>query len=154
MWEQDDGDTLEKGEMAHPLTGEIIPYEELWTDLDIDGPFKELGEEEKVCVVLMLDGSEDGAKGMVVRIGGMIQGVVRVGGKFDFGIWSFDSGKGEWEQTERLDEDSSLSAAASVLFQVRKTDGEFPSEGAFIDEGDEYHLGWQVVEKSFIGSGD
>lgn len=118
MWAQEDGDTLEKGAMAHPVTGEITPYEELWTDLDIEGPFEELDEESKVCVVMKLDDPLYQAKGLLVRIGGRIQGVVRVGSKFDICVWNYDLNYDEWIQTERLAKASPL-AAASELFHVR-----------------------------------
>lgn len=74
MYPCEDGErTLEKGNMVNPATGKKQDYVECWVDEDVHGA--ETG-------VLMLDEKDAAgksvAKGMVVRIGGWCQGIVKV----------------------------------------------------------------------------
>ncbi|KAF2153240.1 hypothetical protein K461DRAFT_320922 [Myriangium duriaei CBS 260.36] len=62
-----DGRTLERGAMVNPATGIRQEYEECWVDEDVG-----VGE----AVVVMLE--DEGAKGMVVRVGGWCQGILKV----------------------------------------------------------------------------
>jgi hypothetical protein len=76
MYPQPDGTVLETGVMPNPETGLEMDYEELWEDLDT----KSVGEEKQyVCYVLRMDEPSASARGMVIRIGEWIQGIVRVG---------------------------------------------------------------------------
>jgi len=107
---------------------------------------------------LKLERPEDEAWGMMVRIGGRIQGVVRVGDKIDYGIWVYE---GEWKKTESFAKASPLSVAPA-LFEI----GNIPDENEFVEGGssgnnEAEHLEilclksnrvWQVVEKTLIGS--
>lgn len=76
--------TLEKGAMPHPQTHDVTPYEELWEDLEVlvaggEGPRGEDGK--RVSSVLVMEDSLFQAKGMCIRVGGWMQGVMSVGGK-------------------------------------------------------------------------
>jgi len=76
MYPQPDGTVLEKGAMANPATGKITDYEELWQDLEPEPT----GEgENRVCYVFRLDEPSKTARGMVIRIGKYIEGVLRIG---------------------------------------------------------------------------
>jgi hypothetical protein len=84
---------LEKGAMANPDSGEVEDYEELWEDLDIQ---KVGNEKSYVSWVLSSRGNVE-EKGMVIRIGEWIQGVLRRGEEFSVGRWKWESGKG-WQR--------------------------------------------------------
>lgn len=142
MIELEDGDTLEKGGNVDPLTGAVTSYEELWTDLPVQGPLEALGEQKRVCVVLKLEDPKLGAKGMMVRIGNRIQGFVRVGDKADAGIWIY--GEGQWTRTESFAEDSPLSVASS-LFQL----GEISEGQDLWDAPGDSKYKWKALERFF-----
>ena len=74
MYDVGSGETLEKGTMKHPETGKESDYEELWGDVQVERV--EEGK-ENVCVVLRLENEEKGLKGLVVRVGGWCQGMLR-----------------------------------------------------------------------------
>jgi Protein HRI1 len=89
MHVQPNGEVLEQGSMINPSTNKVEQYEECWVDLkDEDG-------REKVGWVLKVE--EEGMKGMMVRVGGWIQGVLRRGEEFEVARWRFTERKG-WEQ--------------------------------------------------------
>lgn len=72
MITQDDGTVLEKGTTIVESTKEEVPYEELWADLPLD-----TGKNARVCIVLKtLDDNKD-VRGMIIRIGGWCQGLVK-----------------------------------------------------------------------------
>lgn len=74
MYPQPDGTTLEKGAMAHPETGLITKYEEVWQDLEP----QPIGQcEDSVSYVLKLDEPTSEVKGVLIRIGEYIEGVLR-----------------------------------------------------------------------------
>ena len=76
MWPQKNGDVLERGFMKHPETGDRIEYEELWGDLDalaIKDPWMDVAVRR--CIVLKHESDE--AKGLAIRVGQYIHGVMR-----------------------------------------------------------------------------
>jgi hypothetical protein len=76
MYPQPDGTVLEKGEMVRRETGKVTSYEEVWEDYDPEIT----GKDEKVAeVVLRCEDVRKGVKGVMARIGGWIQGVLRTG---------------------------------------------------------------------------
>ncbi|KAL9009370.1 MAG: hypothetical protein Q9173_005595 [Seirophora scorigena] len=78
MITQDDGDVLEKGTTVDPDTGEEESYEELWTDLPLASG--SASEHSRICVVLRAEEVEKGMRGMVIRIGGWCQGIMKKNG--------------------------------------------------------------------------
>lgn len=86
-------DVLEKGTMLNPETGKEGPYQEMWTDLDIEKAVLPR-EEGYVSWVLQLEG--EGGKGLVVRIGQWVQGVVRRGEEVSVARWK--GGNNGWEK--------------------------------------------------------
>ena len=87
-----DGRTVERGAMVNPATGRRQEYEECWTD-----------EEGEGVVVLVLE--DGGAKGMVVRVGGWCQGIIKVvrGGEAEVSVerWKREE-HGGWKRVVRL----------------------------------------------------
>ena len=83
------------------MTGKTQAYEELWTDLDITSTDASTA---KVCVVLRLDATAQGVRGVVVRSGGWCQGVLVKGSDVTVERWEFvGSGqKGEWKRRVRI----------------------------------------------------
>jgi hypothetical protein len=79
MWPLENGDVLEKGAMKHPETGKVTEYEEVWRDLDVEG--------EKVSTVLKMEDASKKARGMVIRIGQWMQGVMRVDDQITVERW-------------------------------------------------------------------
>lgn len=104
MYTLPDGDVLEKGFNVKEEDGTREDYEELWGDEDV----RTVGRDGKrVCVAMKLDDEvESGRKGMIVRVGGWVQGILREG-----------DGKGQsftverWKWVEGAAEDKSLDAA-------------------------------------------
>ncbi|KAK3679411.1 hypothetical protein LTR78_000972 [Recurvomyces mirabilis] len=114
MFEMPDGRTLEKGRMVNPATGQETDYEEVWRD----GVAKVVPEDEsdgaddreegeagkKKCVVLMLHDDEHEARGMVVRMGQFVQGVLRAGSHFSLERWEWmgTAQKEGWQRVVRM----------------------------------------------------
>ncbi|KAI1168580.1 hypothetical protein F5B18DRAFT_646367 [Nemania serpens] len=73
IFPQEDGRTLETGRMANPATGKLTDYEEVWTDLKVEG-VPEVHQNSAaftqqprgVCVVLEMGDEECEGRGMVV----------------------------------------------------------------------------------------
>lgn len=86
MYDQENGEVLEKGAMAHPVTGAITDYEEVWKDLDASI----VGHDKRhICQVLRYDGPSREERGMLIRIGEYIQGVRRSGTKITVIRWQW-----------------------------------------------------------------
>jgi len=73
MYDQENGDVLELGSMAHPDSNIITKYEEVWKDLDIEITGT---DDKRNSAVLRYDGGPED-RGMVIRVGQFIQGVRR-----------------------------------------------------------------------------
>lgn len=78
------GDVLERGKQSHPIiAGKECEYEELWTDVEVQAipgertDLEEEGGSRRVSVVIRADDHEGKVVGMVVRLGGWVQGVMR-----------------------------------------------------------------------------
>jgi len=100
MYPQDDGTVLEKGAMAHPETGLITDYEEVWEALE---PSATGDDKNRFCYVLKLDLPSNQARGMVIRIGDHIEGIMRVASRITVVRWqwkrSSDEGQPTWHRT-------------------------------------------------------
>jgi hypothetical protein len=81
------GEVVERGQMVNPKTGKMESYEESWRDI------RPLGE--KVGWVLKAQGQ--GARGMVVRIGGFAQGMLRRGSEVGIKRWRYVGGEQGWD---------------------------------------------------------
>lgn len=114
------GDVLETGSSVDPETGEERGYEELWGEIPLDtytrgggdgdgdgdgNDARGRGDDGQGGVVLKLDDVGGGyagrerARGMVIRIGGWCQGVLRMGEGFTVERW--ERGGVGWERIFR-----------------------------------------------------
>jgi hypothetical protein len=94
--------TLEHGSSTDLVTGKTQAYEELWTDLPITPTSPSEGN---VCVVLRLDATAHGVRGVVIRLGGWCQGVLVKGTDVTVERWEFVSAgdaEGEWKRRVRI----------------------------------------------------
>jgi hypothetical protein len=97
-------EVLEKGAMVNPESGVVEDYEELWEDLDI----QKVGNEKSHVSWVLRNKSSRREKGMVIRIGEWIQGVLRRGDEFSVGRWKWESGKG-WQRVLTIGDGLDLS---------------------------------------------
>ncbi len=98
MFPQKDGTTLERGSMVNPANGKMTEYEECWSDIE---PIATDEGGKKVCVVLKLHDDANKARGMVVRLGQLCQGFVRVGKKMALEKWAWEK-EGGWRRQVRV----------------------------------------------------
>ena len=134
-----DGDVLEKGVMLDSETGEEMAYEELWTEVPFERTSPGGGCD---CIVLKTRDGEDGSRGMVVKVGGWCQGIVKSGECVTVERW-------EWVnmQTHSTNRDDGWEK------RVRIGKGKVPCEEVLVmkdwKEGSEVHSGgvtWVVDE--------
>ncbi|KAG9232783.1 hypothetical protein BJ875DRAFT_505772 [Amylocarpus encephaloides] len=102
MFPKEDGsnEVLERGAMVNPATGQVEDYQEFWVDIE---PTKLEGEEERRSWVLKTVTEDDEGRvvrGMIVRIGEYIEGVLRVGE--DVGVRRWQWKGSNWEETLRI----------------------------------------------------
>ena len=92
MYEQANGDVLEVGRMERPETGELADYEELWSD-----PAPEMihGESAFTCIVLKAETDDPTAKGMIIRVGGWCQGILKLADKVTVERWKWTKANGD-----------------------------------------------------------
>ncbi|KAL8639216.1 MAG: hypothetical protein Q9228_003730 [Teloschistes exilis] len=125
-----DGDVVEKGATWDEETGMVEEYEELWTEMALATPGLHEGN---VCVVLRAEEDDGGTRGMMIRIGGWCQGVLKAGEKITLERWCWE--EGTWKRVVRLG------------------DGKLPCKDVVqqgkCEEGEEVRcegLEWRVVE--------
>ena len=105
MWVQPDGDVLEKGKNEDPVTGVVTEYEELWHDLQVASFGK---KHNRSSLVARADQAERHTRGMVIKIGGWCEGILKVGDALTVERW-------EWRPTD--------SAGDVASNEVGKEDG-------------------------------
>ena len=135
---QPNGEVLEFGTMVNPESGREEGYVECWVDLEV-GSIDLEGEsqrgEMKSWVLRCESGyGEEGVRGLVVRVGTWIQGVVRSGEEVGVARWRWRDETG-WE---RVVEIGVLDLPPDVFGE-----GEM-KEGEKIEERD--GLVWECVE--------
>jgi hypothetical protein len=123
-------EVLEKGAMVNPATGQVEEYEELWVDLEIG---RVRGEEGFVSWVLRTSSEDEerGIRGMVIRIGEWIQGVLRKGDEVCIERWRWE-GK-EWNRVLDI---GNLELPSAVRREMRFNDRFVGTDG----------LVWECVE--------
>lgn len=114
MYTLPNGDVLERGKQSDARTGKDYEYEELWTDVKIEpipgerNDVEEGREEEgggarkkRVSVVIKAEDRQGKTVGLVVRIGGWVQGVMRnTDGTVGVERWCWKGGEDEGEGKE------------------------------------------------------
>lgn len=95
MYPQEDGSTLEYGEMVNPATGKVEKYEESWVDFDVENVRGEKGKRGWVMKT-KADVSVE-VRGMVIRVGQFIQGIVKRGGDIGIERWKYVDEGATWK---------------------------------------------------------
>ncbi|OBT85023.1 hypothetical protein VE02_04993 [Pseudogymnoascus sp. 03VT05] len=99
MYDQHDGLTWEKGVMEYPKTGKLTPYEEVWEDF---APAKDAAG-NMIAVTLVYAETGNSAKGMVIRVGDWIQGILRdAAGSITVERWHFETASKATEGWKRV----------------------------------------------------
>ncbi|KAH7088074.1 hypothetical protein FB567DRAFT_523635 [Paraphoma chrysanthemicola] len=111
MYPINDTLTLEHGHAYHPALKAVKTHEEMWRNV----PVAAVENDKKVCIVLRLQDDNARARGVVVRLGQYVQGLVMVGEYSTVERWEYegegrDGGDGEeqgardggWERTARV----------------------------------------------------
>ena len=88
MFVQDNGEILEAGRMVNPATGREEVYEECWVDVEIL-------EGDNTGWVARLQSEGNRVRGVVVRLGGWLQGFLRRDEECVVGRWSYDASNEE-----------------------------------------------------------
>lgn len=126
------GRSLEKGKMVNPLqpaAGEQ-QYEEGWIDVPIQSQRAD-GKLETVVLQLM----ENGCRGMVVRVGHVCQGIVRIGDDYCCERWMWTQ-EGGWK---RIFKDGRIwmpTGLATEMWKLKLDD----------EVKNDYEQPWKVVE--------
>lgn len=135
---QANGDTLETGRMENPKTGVETDYEELWGSVDVKSILKQGGEgAKKVSAVLQTLGSASlgSCKGMIVRVGQFVQGILVRDGHLALERWEHDGE--QWKCGIRVGSPKLLLPCTKLFDPVTFAEG---------DQVDHYGLEWQVLE--------
>lgn len=123
MYPQPNGEVMEYGIMVNPASGKEEKYTECWVDLDIESLD---GESRKRGWVLKTESGEEGkggkTKGMVARIGGYIQGVVRRGDDVSVERWKWSVEAKKWEVVVQIGELDVSEEAFEVRKEIQKGD--------------------------------
>jgi hypothetical protein len=139
---QPNGDTLELGSMINPETGTETEYEELWGTATIESTDPRGPKAKHVVVLQMVEkppdnGTDSPSKGMAIRVGQFIQGIVVHNGLVTVERWTYDKG---WLRVVRL---GSAELPCSLLFDPSTlVEGEPISSGRF---------SWKVLETTSWG---
>jgi hypothetical protein len=163
--EDDEGLALEKGEMVNPATGRVTEYVEGWRDGEIgvvpspgekvvkafyeqlrgrgvrvDGlrDLRATGDSSRLSIVLQHRDEARRSRGMVIRLGHLCQGVMRVDEDFAYERWEWSQGDG-WRQT-------SVSGKLSMPCDVLTILAEGVTADTTVNFGNEDDLTWQCVE--------
>lgn len=160
------GLALEKGEMVNPATGRMTEYVEGWRDaeiLEVPAPGEEIVKSffeklqgrrvhvdgvqsvaseqsslPRLSLILQHEDVAQGSRGMVVRLGHMCQGVMRVGDEFAYERWEWSRESG-WRKTSTSGNLSMPCDVLTILGETVCTDTRVRYEG-------ENDLTWQCVE--------
>lgn len=129
---QPDGRVLETGTMVNLATGKLTDYEEMWRDPPASSTGRADGK--VVCVVLQTEDETSEARGMVVRLGQFVQGIVRVGEAVALERWEWREEDG-WKRTARIGD---MFLPCGIAMEEHRL-----TLGANVKFG---HLEWEVVE--------
>jgi hypothetical protein len=162
--EDSEGLALEKGAMVNPATGRMTEYVEAWRDVEIRAvtpPGKEVVQSffqslqvrgifvdglqatstagsRKLSLVLQHENVERRARGMVVRLGQICQGVMRVRDAFAYERWECAS-ETDWCKTRSS---GNLDMPCDLLTVL----GEIMLAGTTVRYGEGYDQVWRCVE--------
>ncbi|KAI0128601.1 hypothetical protein BJ170DRAFT_594436 [Xylariales sp. AK1849] len=92
-----EGEEVERGAMVNPATGAVEAYEECWVDGLAESRAAAARDAGGMDGGWVLRWESEAGRGMMVRIGALVQGVLRVGGEVGVGRWKGGEGPGGWE---------------------------------------------------------
>ncbi|KAH7400832.1 hypothetical protein DE146DRAFT_476415 [Phaeosphaeria sp. MPI-PUGE-AT-0046c] len=102
MYPISDTRTLEHGHAFHPHLKAVKSHEEMWEDEHVTSTSTTAPQEgKKRCVVLRCQNDARGVRGVVVRLGKYVQGVLVVGNEVTAERWEW-SAEGGWKRTKRV----------------------------------------------------
>ncbi|OAL00560.1 hypothetical protein IQ06DRAFT_146174 [Phaeosphaeriaceae sp. SRC1lsM3a] len=101
MYPIDEMRTLEHGHAFHPHLKAVKSHEEMWEDEDVTSTSTTAAEGKKRCVVLRCRNDVKGVRGVMVRLGKYVQGILVVGNEVTAERWEW-SAEGEWKRTKRV----------------------------------------------------
>ena len=137
--------------MENPETEKMQPYEEMWDDVPIE---RVHGVEKRVCVVMetalpeetdvVVNGEKVPARGVVVRLGQYVQGIIKVGEKLKVERWQWGGGGRGWVRILALGDEELQLACARVMQSWADMDRHM-KEGEVVMC--RRTLKWRVVEK-------
>jgi hypothetical protein len=123
--EKDEGDmypidgthTLEVGHGFHPHLRAVKTHEEMWRDEPI---LSTSPSGTKLCIVLKCHDDESGVRGVVVRLGQYVQGIIGTRERVTTERWEWS--EGEWKRTARTG-DGMVPCAAVMREEVMSVGG-------------------------------
>ena len=153
MLPQNDGTVLEQGSMRDPATGQLVQYEELWEDLDVD-PIGSKGK--RSSIVVKTEDSGAGTRGLVIKVGGFCQGILKHDGAFTVERWKKESPSASPEHAASVEATRTRNDWIRIFRTGQgvlpceaicsRTDGKF---GSNIILKDEQEISWRVVEEYY-----
>ena len=155
MLPQEDGTVLEQGASTDPATGQVQQYEELWEDLEVE-PIGSKGK--RSSYVVKTEGDEATTRGLVVKVGGFCQGILKHNGALTVERWRKEAvdtasaeGETEHKTTTRTRNDwvRVFRAGEAILpceAICSRTEGKMGSSIVLKDEQD---IKWRVVEEYY-----
>lgn len=157
MTVQDDGTVLEQGENTDSITGDKTKYEELWQDLPVDAIGK---KQNRSTLVVRAEDTERKVRGLVVKVGGWCQGLMRSGNSLTVERWErMSEPEIETTQAERETRTRNNWARTFKLGTedlpckhiVEQTTGKFGLNAPlrFGDLRDDDRLEWRVIEEYY-----
>jgi hypothetical protein len=103
--------TLEHGHAYHPHLHDVKSHEEMWRDEPIlstpttSSTYTSTSTSHStanICIVLRLQNDAKAARGVIVRLGQYVQGIMVVGTDVSAERWEFNGGQGEWMRSKRV----------------------------------------------------
>ncbi|KAE9377407.1 hypothetical protein N431DRAFT_463182 [Stipitochalara longipes BDJ] len=146
MFPQANGEVLECGTMIHPATNKIEAYEECWVELPLSVDWCSEGNAEweglRRGLVVRID-DEKGLKGLIVRIGGWMQAVLRRGEDVQIARWKYAGDDVGWERVVHI---GNVLDWDRVEEMIRIIENKVVTDGPF-EHGNRFEIGdWEVVE--------
>ncbi|KAL6711184.1 hypothetical protein ACN47E_005715 [Coniothyrium glycines] len=95
--------SLEHGHAYHPSLAAVKSHEEMWRDVAVESTNQ---GGLKVCAVLRVESEKEGVRGVVVRVGQFVQGLLMHGERVTVERWECDGEEGMegrgWKRTARI----------------------------------------------------
>ena len=153
---REDGTVLEEGVNIDPTDGSRQKYEELWEDLPIEAMGK---KGNRSSIVVRHDDSDNGSSGLVVKVGGYCQGILKKDRLLTVERWVHQAESSSSEAVGDLEGDDSTrtrndwirvfkigSAKLPCETVCSRTDGKLGNNSIKDDDGCE----WKAIEEYYF----